>query len=107
MKPSSILITGAAGALGQALRTRLAGHYRLIRLSDRAVMTPASPGEEVVVADLGDAAATARLCVGIEAIVHLGGQSVEGSWDQVIAANLVGAINLYEGARLAGVDRVL
>lgn len=107
MPPLRILITGAAGALGQALRQRLAGRYQLMRLSDRAAMATAGPGEETVVADLSEAAATARICSGIDAIVHLGGQSVEGTWDQVIQANLIGAINLYEGARLAGVDRVL
>lgn len=107
MKPSKILITGAAGALGRALRERLQGRYALLRLSDRAAMAPAAAGEETVVAELTDAAAVARQCTGIDAIVHLGGQSVEGTWDQVIQANLIGAINLYEGARLAGVDRVL
>jgi uronate dehydrogenase len=107
MKPSTILITGAAGALGRALRERLQGRYGLMRLSDRAAMVPPGPGEETVVAELTDVAAVARICQGVEAIVHLGGQSVEGTWDQVIQANLIGAINLYEGARQAGVDRVL
>ena len=107
MKPSKVLITGAAGALGQALRERLRGRYRLLRLSDRAAMAPAASGEEVVVADLADAAAIAAACQGIDGIVHLGGQSVEGTWEQVIPSNLIGAINLYEGARQAGVDRVL
>ena len=107
MKPTRVLITGAAGALGVALRQRLRGRYALLRLSDRSAMTPAGDGEEVVVADLTDAAAIENLCLGIDAIVHLGGQSVEGTWDQVIGPNLIGAINLYEGARKAGVDRVL
>ena len=107
MKPSKILITGAAGLLGRALRERLKGRYALVRLSDRAAMAPAGPGEETVVAELTDAAAIARLCQDVEAVVHLGGHSVEGAWDQIIQANLIGAINLYEGARLAGVDRVL
>lgn len=107
MPPSRILITGAAGALGKTLRQHLAGRYALMRLSDRAAMTPAGANEETIVADLGDASATAQLCEGIDAIVHLGGHSVEGGWDQIISANLIGAINLYEGARRAGVDRVL
>lgn len=105
--PLKILVTGAAGALGRALRERLQARYALLRLSDRAEMAPATAGEETVVADLTDADATAQLCAGIDAIVHLGGQSVEGTWDQVIQANLIGAVNLYEGARKAGVDRVL
>jgi len=100
-------VTGAAGALGRQVRTRLAGQYPFIRLSDIAEMTPAGPGEETVVADLADAAATARICEGIDAIVHLGGQAVDGSWEQVIAPNILGMINLYEGARKAGVERII
>jgi len=107
MTVSRILVTGAAGALGRQVRSRLAGRYSLIRSSDIVAMDPAGLGEETVVADLADAAAVAGICEGIDAIVHLGGQSVEGSWEQVIAANLIGLINLYEGARQAGVQRVL
>jgi uronate dehydrogenase len=107
MSVSKILVTGAAGALGRQTRTRLAGRYPLIRLTDIVAMEPAGPGEEVVVADLGDAEAVASLCQGIDGIVHFGGQSVEGTWEQVISANLLGLINLYEGARKAKVDRII
>jgi uronate dehydrogenase len=107
MSSSRILITGAAGALGRALRERFQGRYLLLRLTDRAEMAAAGAGEEVVRCDLTDAPAIAAACRGMKAIVHLGGQSVEGSWEQVASANLIGLINLYEGARLAGVDRVL
>jgi uronate dehydrogenase len=100
-------VTGAAGALGRQVRTRLAGQYALIRLSDIAEMAPAGPGEETVVADLADAAAIGKLCEGIDAIVHLGGQAVDGTWEQVIPPNILGMINLYEGARKAGVDRII
>ena len=107
MTVSRILVTGAAGALGKQVRTRLAGHYTLMRLSDIAAMDPPSAGEETMVANLADAEAVAKICEGIDAIVHLGGQSVEGAWEPVIAANLIGMINLYEGARKAGVDRII
>ena len=107
MTVSRLLLTGAAGALGRQVRTRMAGRFELLRLSDIGEMAPAGPGEETVVADLVDAEATAKICEGIQAIVHLGGQSVEGTWEQVIQANLIGLINLYEGARKAGVDRVI
>jgi uronate dehydrogenase len=107
MTVSKLLVTGAAGALGHQVRTRLAGRFDLMRLTDIVEMAPAGPNEETIVADLVDAAAVAETCIGIDAIVHMGGQSVEGSWEQVISANLIGLINLYEGARLAGVERVI
>jgi uronate dehydrogenase len=37
----------------------------------------------------------------------MGGQSVEAPWDVVIAANIVGCINLYEAARKAGTKRII
>jgi uronate dehydrogenase len=107
MTVSRILITGAAGALGRQMRTRLAGKYALVRLSDIVEMAPAGPGEETVVADLADAAAVAKICEGIDGIVHLGGKAVDGSWDEVVGPNILGMINLYEGARKAGVDRII
>ena len=48
----SVLITGAAGRLGQVLREGLRGSYPLIRLSDRTDLGEAFPGEELVTADL-------------------------------------------------------
>ncbi len=44
---------------------------------------------------------------GVDAIVHLGGQSVEGPWSAVLERNIVGAYNLFEAARLEGVRRVV
>ena len=102
-----LLITGAAGALGKHLRQRFAGQFALLRLSDIMPMDPAGKGEEVVPCDLADAAGVARLCEGIDAIVHLGGRATEADWATVHSANILGAINLYEGARAAKVERVL
>lgn len=102
-----VLLTGAAGNLGRELRTRLAGRFPMLRLSDLAEMAPAGPGEEVVRCDLADAGAVAELCRDVDAILHFGGQATEAGWDKVLAANIAGAINLWEGARLAGVRRIV
>lgn len=102
-----VLITGGGGNLGRELRRRLKGRYALLRLSDVSPMDPAGPGEDIVPCDLADEAAVARLCEGIDAIVHLGGRSTEADWKTIHSANILGAINLWEGARKAGVDRVL
>ncbi len=102
-----VLITGAAGGIGQRLRADLAGAYPLLRLSDRVAPAPAGPGEEVVVADLGDLSACEAICAGIDGIVHLGGQAIEADWETVLQANIVGCYNLFEAARRQGVRRIV
>jgi uronate dehydrogenase len=102
-----VLVTGAAGRLGLTLREGLRGEYALLRLSDVAEMAPAGPGEEVVRCDLADAAGVAALCDGIDAVVHMGGCPHEADWPTIHGANILGAINLWEGAKAHGVDRVV
>jgi len=102
-----VLITGAAGALGKVLREKLNGAYPTLRLSDAAEMEPPRKGEEVVRCELSDAGQVDAMCRGVDAIVHLGGQSVEAPWPRVMQSNIVGLVNLYEGARKAGVKKIL
>jgi uronate dehydrogenase len=102
-----LLLTGAAGGLGQVLRPRLKRLCRVLRVSDIAAMASPDDGEEVVVAPLQDGAAVHALVAGVEAIVHLGGVSVEGPFEPILQANIVGAWNLYEAARKHGTRRVV
>jgi uronate dehydrogenase len=102
-----LLLTGAAGGLGQVLRPRLRRLARVLRASDIAAMDGAAAGEELVIAPLQDAAAVDRLVAGCEAIVHLGGISTEGPFAPILAANIVGVWNLYEAARRHGVRRIV
>ncbi len=104
---SRILITGAAGNLGKVLRTSLAGKYDTLRLSDVGDMDPAGPGEEVVRCDLANARAVQALADGCDAIIHLGGMSVENTFDVILEANIRGTYNIYEAARKQGVRRIL
>ena len=102
-----LLLTGAAGGLGQVLRERLKPLATVLRVSDIADLGPAREGEEVVPCDLGDKAAVHALVDGVDAIAHFGGVSVEGPWDPILNANIVGVFNLYEAARKHGVKRVV
>jgi uronate dehydrogenase len=102
-----LLITGAAGALGQQLRQHFQGRFKALRLSDRADLGAAAPGEELVRAELGDAAAVDRLFEGVDACVHLGGQPVEAPWDVIIDSNILGVIHTWEAARKAGTKRMI
>jgi uronate dehydrogenase len=102
----AILITGAAGDIGTHLRRELAGKYAL-RLSDiRPVKKPAT-GETSVRGDIGRLTDMTRVTKGVDAIVHLGGFAVEGPWDAILRANIIGLYNVFEGARRNGVKRLL
>jgi uronate dehydrogenase len=102
-----LLLTGAAGGLGRVLRPRLKLRCDVLRVSDIADLGPAAPGEELQLAALEDPAAMRSLLAGVDAVVHLGGVSVEKPFAEVLPANIVGAYNLYEAARVHGTRRIV
>jgi uronate dehydrogenase len=102
-----ILLTGAAGGLGRELRTRLKAYCDTLRVSDIAALGSAAAGEEVQRAELQDRDAVHALLQGVDVVVHLGGVSVEGPFEPILQANIVGAYNLYEAARVHGVKRIV
>jgi len=102
-----LLLTGAAGALGRVLRPRLKRLCTTLRVSDKADLAAAAAGEEVRPAALEDRQAVLALLDGVDAVVHLGGVSTEQPWDPILAANVVGVVNLYEAARMHRVKRIV
>ena len=102
-----ILITGAAGKIGNALRQGLRGSYSLIRLADIASLGSTAAGEELATTDIRDMAALEKAMVGIECVVHLAGVPEEAEWDQVLPLNIEGCYNVFEAARRCGVKRVI
>ena len=102
-----LLLTGAAGGLGRELRTRLKAHCGVLRLSDIAELGAAAAGEELMPAPLENDAAVLALLEGVDAVVHLGGVSVEGPFEAILQANIVGVYNLNEAARKQRVRRIV
>jgi uronate dehydrogenase len=102
-----ILMTGAAGGIGTSLRKLLPPIYPDLLLSDLNTPAGLGKGEKFKAADLADLAQVEAICEGVDGILHFGGYSVEGSWDQIHQANIVGCYNLFEAARRAGVERVV
>ena len=102
-----LLLTGAAGGLGKVLRPRLSAFTRTLRVSDIANLGEATVKEEVATCDLGNFEAMLSLMDGVDAVVHLGGMSIDGPFEPILNANIRGAYNLYEAARLKGTKRVL
>jgi uronate dehydrogenase len=103
----TVLITGAAGGIGTRLRPLLKARYKRLRLSDLKAPDNLADGEVFFQADLADMAETERAVAGADAIVHLGGFSVEGPWETILNANIVGSYNLFEAARRHGVKRIV
>lgn len=102
-----ILITGAAGGLGSMAREKLRGYVPHLRLSDREDIGPLHDGEEFIACDLGDRPAVMSLVRDCDAIIHFGGKSIEGTWDDILNSNIVGCYNIYEAARQNGKPRIV
>jgi uronate dehydrogenase len=102
-----LLLTGAAGNLGQELRPRLKAYCETLRLSHRKPFGEAGAGEEIVLAELSDKAQVFALLKDVDAVVHMGGVSTEQTWEAILAGNIVGMVNLYEAARHHGTRRIV
>jgi uronate dehydrogenase len=102
----TVLMTGAAGGVGTFLRKEFHGRYCL-RLSDIVSLDDCASHEAFVSADLGDLATIRNAVAGVDGIIHLGGYSVEGDWDTILNANIIGTRNLFEATRIEGVKRIV
>jgi uronate dehydrogenase len=102
-----LLLTGASGNLGRQLRSALADWADIVRVSDIASLGEAAPHEEVRLIDLSCREDVLQLVEGVDAIVHLGGISVDAPFDDLLEANMRGTYNLYEAARKQGVKRIV
>ncbi|MFC1419796.1 NAD-dependent epimerase/dehydratase family protein [Streptacidiphilus cavernicola] len=102
--PKHVLLTGAAGGVGSFLRQSLPGYGYTLRLSD---LVPVPDAPDALAVDLADRAAVREAVRGVDAVVHLGGLSLENTFDNILAANIEGAYHLYEAVRAEGVRRVV
>jgi nucleoside-diphosphate-sugar epimerase len=111
------LVTGAAGFIGSWLTQALVERGETVRALDnfstgkRENLAPRMDCIELHETDLRDAAAVARACKGVDVIFHEGAiPSVPLSVKDPRTshtANIDGTFNLLEGARSAGVKRVV
>jgi nucleoside-diphosphate-sugar epimerase len=97
-----VLLTGADGTIGTAIREHLGDRYELVPL------TRERRGFSAHVGDVSDFDAIRPAFDGVDAVVHLAAAaSIEAAWEEVLPSNLVGAYNVFEAARQAGVERVV
>ncbi len=102
-----ILVTGAAGGIGTRLRQMLPAIYPDMRWSDMRTPDDLAVGTDFMRADLAKLDEVEAIVQGVDGIVHLGGFSVEGPWETILSANIVGCRNLFEAAYRANVKRVV
>jgi uronate dehydrogenase len=102
-----VLLTGAGGGIGTGLRKLLPPIYPSLVLSDLAAPADLAPNEIFRAADLADYRAVEAAVEGVDAIIHLGGFSVEGPWETILQSNIIGTYNVFEAARRQGVKRVV
>ena len=103
MAARRVLITGMSGLIGTALRTHIEGKYTLRALNRRPV-----PGVDCHQADLGDLEAIKPAFAGVHTVVHLAAAAGDSNAPaDVMRSNVVGAYNVFEASRLAGVTRVI
>jgi nucleoside-diphosphate-sugar epimerase len=96
-----VVITGAAGAIGSAVTTRLRARWRL-----RA--TDLHAGDGIDALDITDADACHAAFAGVDAVVHLAGNpSPDANWSQLHAPNVIGAYVVAAAARDCAVPRLV
>jgi uronate dehydrogenase len=102
-----VLITGAAGAIGTAVRDGLRANWRHLRLTDIRPVQNLTGNEEAIVADIADRSAIEAMMRDVRAVVHLAG--VLGNYDleALFRVNARGVFDVFEAARLAGVERIV
>jgi uronate dehydrogenase len=102
-----VLMTGASGGVGTRLRKLLKPVYPGLVLSDLKTPDDLGADETFIPADLANLAEVEAAVSGVDGIIHLGGYSVEGPWETILNANIIGTYNLFEAARRCGVSRVV
>jgi len=97
-----VLVTGAQGTIGTAVREFLSDRYELRCLTREPASFPS------VVADIAELEAIRPAFDGVDAVVHLAAAaSVSSPWDEILASNLIGTYNVFEAAAQHGVSRLV
>ena len=99
-----VLVTGSAGVIGTAVVSHLRGQGDRVRGFD---LKPTGGCDSTVVGNITDLASLEQAMDGIEAVVHLAAIVNDAPMAELLGPNFLGPSNVFEAARLAGVQRVV
>lgn len=103
-----IVLTGAAGALGNQLRAPLAKLCEELVSTDLVeALDNIAGNESYVKADVGDAEAMMTLIEGADMVVHFGAIADEATFEEIMHSNFMGAYNVWNAAHKHGVRRII
>ncbi len=114
-----VLVTGAYGLVGNVIYRKLAQSpaaydvYGLARRQQPSDRLPqgelcAIPSGRLFIANLTDMAALQKAVQGMDVVVHMAADPhKEAAWPSILDNNVIGAYNVFEACRLAGVRRVV
>ena len=98
-----VLVTGASGLIGGLVVSNLADKYEFSALNRRPV-----EGIPYTQADIADFDAILPAFEGIDMVVHMANYTSDShTWERHLSAGIIGTHNLYEAARIHGVQRVV
>ena len=107
MSRKKVLVTGAAGRIGQVMRAGLKDRYDLRRMDPRTIRE-AEAGEEGGTGSGADLASRDAAVDGVDAVVHMAGDpEVSATWESVLEKNIHGVYCTYEACKNKGVKRVV
>jgi nucleoside-diphosphate-sugar epimerase len=103
-----ILLTGAAGQIGQPVGAELVRRGYSVRAMDRVGALANSPMQEWVTGDIGDPTLLDAAMTDIDVVVHLAGVLEDRAFEpDLIETNIRGAYRVFESARQHGVRRMI
>ncbi len=106
---TNILLTGAAGRIGQSFREHTGDRYRL-RLADRDIDRIGDPhGNEIFALDAADPAACLAACTGMEVVIHLAADPSPAAdfYGSLFDNNIKATYNIFRAAKDQGCRRVI
>lgn len=103
----TVLVTGAAGWIGQAVCPGLAEAGMTVRGTDLVELPAGLPGATADLADPDAAGVLAELLDGADAVLHLGAIPAEDTWPRILANNIDTTQRVLDAARASGVGRMV
>jgi nucleoside-diphosphate-sugar epimerase len=101
-----LLITGAAGRIGQVFVQHLKDRYDLV-LTD-IIDAPETFGFPFIKADISDLQAIRPLFDNVHTVIHLAADyRREAPWESLLPNNIIGVYNVFEAAHQANCKRVI